>query len=89
MYYVYLVKCKDNTLYCGYTNELSRRIHEHNYSKKGAKYTKTRRPVKLVYAKAFLTKSEACKFEHQVKQLARSQKEELIKQIMRNTPQEY
>ena len=48
-YFVYLLKCADDTLYCGYTNNLEERIKSHNSSEKGAKYTKTRRPVNLYY----------------------------------------
>ena len=82
MFYVYIVECADNTLYCGYTNDLNSRINEHNLGKNGAKYTKTRRPVKLVYFEKFETKSEAMKREYQIKQLSRIQKQELINSPM-------
>lgn len=78
-YFVYLVKCSDNTLYCGYTTNLNRRVIDHNNSNKGAKYTKYRRPVILVYSEMFSTLSEALKREYQIKHLNRSKKEELIK----------
>lgn len=78
MAYVYIVKCKDNTLYTGWTTNIERRIHEHNTSKKGAKYTLTRRPVKLVYFENFPTKIEAQKREYFIKQLCRKDKLLLI-----------
>ena len=56
--YTYIVKCSDGTLYCGWTNDLEKRIAAHNAGT-GAKYTKTRRPVELVYREAFETKEEA------------------------------
>ncbi len=71
--FVYLVKCADNTLYCGYTNDVSKRIAAHNNAK-GAKYTKTRLPVTLVYCEQCRGKSEALKREHQIKKLTREQK---------------
>lgn len=82
MFYVYIVECADKTLYCGYTNNLEPRIDEHNSGKNGAKYTKTRRPVTLVYSEKFETKSEAMKREYQIKQLSRIQKQELINSPM-------
>ncbi|MGL4624901.1 MAG: GIY-YIG nuclease family protein [Culicoidibacterales bacterium] len=82
MHYVYMVQCRDQTLYTGYTTNLSRRIHEHNTSPKGAKYTRVRRPVRLVYAKAFLTRQAACQYEYQLKTLTRKQKQEIIKQFL-------
>ncbi|MFW5790080.1 MAG: GIY-YIG nuclease family protein [Bacillota bacterium] len=78
MDYVYIVKCSDNTLYTGYTNDPVRRIEEHN-SGDGAKYTRGRRPVKLVYLEEFADKSEAMKREYEIKQLSRTNKLELIK----------
>lgn len=78
MFYVYIVECADNTLYCGYTNDLNSRINAHNLGKNGAKYTKTRRPIKLVYFEKFETKSEAMKREYQIKQLSRLKKQNLI-----------
>ena len=74
----YIVICGDNTLYCGYSNNVEKRIDTHNKGV-GAKYTKTRLPVKLVYSECFDTKSEAMKKEYQIKQLTRQQKLILIK----------
>lgn len=73
MHYVYIVKCSDGTLYTGYTNNLNRRIKEHNEGE-GAKYTKGRRPVDLVYSEKFKTKSKALKREYRIKQLSRKKK---------------
>mgnify|MGYP001031977522 CR=1 FL=1 len=78
MNYTYIVKCADSTLYTGWTNDLDKRIKAHN-SGKGAKYTKTRRPVKLVYYEEHETKNEAMSREYAIKQLTRKEKENLIK----------
>ncbi len=77
MFYVYFLKCRDNTLYCGYTNDLEKRVESHNNGN-GAKYTMKRRPVKLVYSESFATKSEAMKREYALKQLTKSEKERVI-----------
>lgn len=74
---VYLLRCVDGSLYCGITNDLDKRIDKHN-SGSGAKYTKTRRPVVLVYSEAAENKSAALKREWLIKQLSRKQKLELI-----------
>ena len=78
MNYTYIVKCADSTLYTGWTNDLDKRIKAHN-SGKGAKYTKTRRPVKLVYYEEHETKNEAMSREYAIKHLTRKEKEILIK----------
>ncbi|MGC6177558.1 GIY-YIG nuclease family protein [Lacrimispora sp. 38-1] len=78
MNYTYLVKCADNTLYCGWTNHLEKRIEAHNQGK-GAKYTKARRPVELVYYESYPTKEEAMRREVQIKKLSRKDKLFLIK----------
>lgn len=77
MNYTYIVKCKDGTLYTGWTNNLEKRIKDHNDGK-GAKYTKARLPVELVYYETFGTKEEAMSREYAIKQLSRKEKEELI-----------
>lgn len=77
MNYTYLLKCADNSLYCGWTNELDRRIKAHNDGK-GAKYTKGRRPVSLAYYEIFNTKEEALRREAAIKKLSRKDKLELI-----------
>ena len=77
MNYTYILRCKDNSLYTGWTTDLNRRVKAHNEGK-GAKYTKSRRPVELVYYENFQTKEEAMKREYEIKHLTRKQKEELI-----------
>lgn len=76
-YYVYLLKCSDESLYCGYTDDLVKRVKTHNMGK-GAKYTKSRLPVSVVYSEEFSTKSEAMKREAQIKKLPRNKKLQLI-----------
>jgi putative endonuclease len=71
---VYLLICSDQTLYCGITNDLERRIKEHNGSKRGAKYTRTRRPVKLYRQFPVDNLSEALKLEAKIKKLSRKEK---------------
>ncbi|RGY99269.1 GIY-YIG nuclease family protein [Clostridium sp. AM58-1XD] len=79
MNYTYLVECADKSLYCGWTNHLEQRIRAHNDGK-GAKYTKCRRPVRLVYMEVFETKEEAMRREAAIKKMSRRQKEQLIKE---------
>jgi putative endonuclease len=74
MYFLYILQCSDQTLYTGITTNLDRRIIEHNDSKLGAKYTKIRRPVKIVYSQQFINRSEALKEEARIKKLTRQQK---------------
>lgn len=76
-YFVYIVQCKDETLYTGYTVDLSRRIDAHN-SSRGAKYTRGRTPVKLVYSEEFRSINEALKRERNIKSMTRKQKIEII-----------
>ena len=77
MNYTYILKCKDETLYTGWTNDIEKRLEAHNAGK-GAKYTRSRRPVELVYLEQFETKEEAMSREVKVKQLSRKQKYELV-----------
>lgn len=77
MNYTYIVRCKDETLYCGWTNNLEKRIASHNQGT-GAKYTRNRRPVELVYYEAFDTKEAAMRREYEIKQMSRNQKLALI-----------
>lgn len=77
MNYTYIVKCSDKTFYTGWTNDLKKRIEMHN-SGKGAKYTKARLPVELVYYETFDTKEEAMSREWHIKRLSRSEKQKLI-----------
>ncbi len=78
MYHLYVLQCADKTLYTGITVDLKRRIDEHNHSKLGAKYTRSRRPVKLVYSKKFRNRSAASKVESRIKRLSRAEKLEWI-----------
>lgn len=74
---VYILKCSDSTLYTGYTNDLTRRLRMHE-SGKGAKYTRGRGPFRIQYVERFSTKEEALQREYAIKQLKRSEKENLI-----------
>lgn len=78
MNYTYIVECADGSLYCGWTNDLDKRMADHNAGK-GAKYTKGRLPVELVYHETFDTKEEAMSREWHIKQLSREEKLRLIK----------
>lgn len=77
MNYTYIVRCKDDTLYCGWTNNLEKRMASHNAGK-GAKYTRNRHPVELVYYETFDTKEEAMSREYAIKKLSRKEKQKLI-----------
>ncbi|MFZ7121875.1 MAG: GIY-YIG nuclease family protein [Eubacteriaceae bacterium] len=78
MFYVYMLRCNDNSLYTGWTTDLDRRLKEHNKGT-GAKYTRAKLPVKLVYHEQLNSKSDAIKREYQIKQLKKIQKEKLVK----------
>lgn len=77
-YFVYMLRCGDETLYTGITTDLKRRVDEHNNSDKGAKYTKLRRPVELVYSEESEDRSSASKREYVIKKMTRVEKMELI-----------
>jgi putative endonuclease len=77
-WFVYLVITSKNTLYCGYTINIEKRVATHNAGR-GAKYTQKRLPVKLVYSEEFATKTEAMQREYAIKQMSRSEKLKLIK----------
>ncbi len=79
MWWLYIVRCADNTLYTGVTTDVSRRLCEHNGTTRGAKYTKTRRPVSLVYKKGYPNRSTAQSAEYTLKKQTRAQKLEIIK----------
>ncbi len=78
-YFVYILKCADQSLYIGCTNDLGRRLEQHNNSKFGAHYTKLRRPVKLVYSESFGALIEARRRESEIKGWRREKKLNLIK----------
>ena len=77
-WYVYMVRCSDGTLYTGITKDLEKRITAHNSGKDGARYTRSRRPVKLVYSEQVESRSAAARLEYQFKQLPLSKKEMLV-----------
>jgi len=77
-WYVYILRCADDTLYTGITTDLERRVEEHNSGKAGAKYTRSRRPVEIVYHEIVNDRSEASKREYQIKSLSLQCKRSLI-----------
>lgn len=87
MNYTYLLRCSDGTLYCGFTNDLAARLKTHN-SGKGAKYTRSRLPVELVWYEEWASKEEALRREWQIKQLSRSEKLELVSSFSKDHPAE-
>ena len=79
IYWVYIVACADGTFYTGIATDVARRLREHNGDKpNGARYTSTRRPVRLVYQAAFANRADASKEEYRIKQLSRADKDRLI-----------
>lgn len=78
MNFTYILRCRDGSLYTGWTNDLEKRLSDHNAGK-GAKYTKGRRPVELAYFESYETREEAMKREYAIKQLSRDQKMNLAK----------
>ncbi len=79
MYYTYILRCSDGSLYCGYTDNPEKRVRVHNEGK-GAKYTRSRRPVELVYREMFLEKRDALKREREIKKLTRAEKLKLLEE---------
>ena len=79
IYFVYIVECRDGTYYTGYTNNLEKRIREHNCSKRRAKYLRGKLPVKLVYAKEYHYYKNALAAEKRIKRLSHRQKQELVR----------
>ncbi len=75
---IYFLRCNDNSLYTGITTDIKRRIHQHNNTKLGAKYTRARRPVVLVYSETAVDKSTASKREYQLRTLTKKQKEKIV-----------
>ncbi len=80
---VYIVECSDRTLYTGWTTNMEKRLQEHNEGKDGAKYTRSRRPVKLVYQEPCSTRSDALKREREIKRMSRTEKLLLIEDVKR------
>lgn len=79
-WFVYILLCADKSLYTGVTTDLERRLHEHNHTVKGAKYTRCRRPVTLYYAEEVENRVDACKLEYKIKQLSADEKRQLKKE---------
>ncbi len=78
-WYVYMLRCADDSLYTGITKDLERRVAEHNSGKRlSASYTRSRRPVTLVYQETCNTRSKAAKREHAIRQLSRQEKEAFL-----------
>ena len=77
-WYVYILRCADDSLYTGITTDLERRLHEHNHLASGARYTRARRPVSLVYHEAFSSRPEVSRREYEIKQMSRTEKSALI-----------
>jgi len=77
MWTIYLLRCDDDTLYCGITTDLDRRTQEHN-QKTGAKYTRSRTPVEVVYAEKVADRGAALRREYAIKQMSRAEKEALV-----------
>lgn len=77
-WYVYILECNDASLYTGITNDLEKRLTQHNHGTAAAKYTRARRPVQLVYYETLADRSSAAKREHEIKQLTRNEKLQLI-----------
>ncbi|WP_286233639.1 GIY-YIG nuclease family protein [Thalassotalea sediminis] len=84
LWYVYLVRCADNSLYAGVTTDISRRINEHNHTNKGAKYTRVRRPVSLAYVEHAANRQAACQREYSLRKLPKKKKELLVCQYQNN-----
>lgn len=77
-WYVYLLRCADGSLYAGITTDLERRVAEHNTGKTGAKYTRSRRPVSLVWSESATDRAAASRAEHSLRRLSRKEKDSLI-----------
>lgn len=77
-WFVYMLRCADNSLYTGVTTNVERRIAEHNAEKSVTKYTRVRQPVSVAYQEKAESRSEACKREAQLKKLTKKDKEALV-----------
>jgi putative endonuclease len=84
-HFVYIVRCRDGSLYAGYARDPRARLRLHN-SGRGAKYTRGRRPVRLVYSEACTTRSDALRREYELKQWPRARKQALIRGILSGDP---
>ena len=84
-WFVYIVSCSDGTLYTGITTDIERRMAEHNSEKAGARYTRSRRPVRLVYREAAENRSEASRREYQIKRMSSVEKKRLVRKSASET----
>lgn len=84
-WFVYILRCSDNTLYTGVTTDIARRLQEHNQGSQGAKYTRARRPVELVYQEPAADRSAAQQREYHIRRMSAAQKRDLIRQVSRLT----
>ena len=80
LWFVYMVRCADGSLYTGISTDVKRRVYEHNNTRRGAKYTRSRRPVYLAYSRRCRDKAEALVSEHGFKRMSKAEKEEFIKE---------
>ena len=78
VWHIYILRCRDGSLYAGITTDLQRRVHEHNHTSQGARYTRARRPVELAYSEEVDSRSAACRREWEIRQLKSTQKTQLI-----------
>lgn len=81
-YYVYILECSDKTFYTGFTRDIEKRVREHNNGRNGAKYTRSRRPVRLVYVETYLTLSDALKGEVMIKRMSKARKISLVEEYI-------
>jgi putative endonuclease len=81
-WYTYMVRCNDRSLYSGIAKDPEKRLREHNTGKNGARYTRSRRPVQLVYQEKFTSRSAAARREYQLKQLSRAMKQKLMQDYL-------
>jgi len=81
-WYVYIVRCSDRSLYTGVTTDIQRRVHEHNHSSRGAKYTRARRPVELMWSKEYPDRSSAQSAEYSFKKLTHKQKIDIVSTVI-------
>ena len=78
IWYTYMVRCRDRSLYTGIAKDIDKRVAEHNTARNGARYTRTRRPVRLVFLERFSSRSAAAKREHQLKRMSTADKQKLV-----------
>lgn len=81
-WFLYVLECADGSYYTGITTSVHRRLHEHNFTKKGAKYTRSRRPSRVIFCHEFASRSHAAKAEYRFRKLARADKEKIIQGIV-------